>query len=124
MPRKRAAAPSYSTRRRWTATEARAALAALAASGLSVNKFARREGLDEERLYRWRRRIAGERRSRATEPTPAARSSPELIEIRPRAAEPVEIVLVSGVVLRVSERADVAALARLVAALGRPSGGC
>jgi hypothetical protein len=28
-------------------------LDALAASGLSVSAFAEREGLDEERLYRW-----------------------------------------------------------------------
>jgi transposase-like protein len=92
--------------------DARAARAALTASGLSPSGFARREGLDVERLYRWRRELAAEGR-------PAA-PAPELIEIRPRPAASVEIVLASGRVLRVAETIDVAALARLVAALERP----
>ena len=112
MPRRHASAP-YSLRRRWTVADARSALAALAASGLSVGAFARREGLDRERLYRWRRRLSAERRE-PTRPTTA-----ELIEIRPRAVAPVEILLVSGRVLRVSESIDADALARLVGALER-----
>ena len=112
MPKVRAAVP-FSRRRRWRAADARSALAALAGSGLPIDAFARREGLDVQRLQRWGRRFADERRR-------APASSPELIEIRPRRAEPIEIVLVSGRVLRVAETVDVAALARLVAALERP----
>jgi transposase-like protein len=112
-------------RRRWRVPEARAALDALAASGLSVSAFAEREGLDEERLYRWRRRFARERKAEAGAVTPPA--TPPIIELRaaptprPRHAETerVEIVLASGVVLRVAETIDPAGLARLVAALGR-----
>jgi transposase-like protein len=113
---------SYSHRRRWRITEARAALDALAASGLSVSAFAEQEGIDEERLYRWRRRFARERKAEARAVTPM---TPAIIELRaatspsPRGAETesVEIVLVSGVVLRVAETIDPARLARLIAAL-------
>lgn len=115
MPKRRTAAPS-SPRRRWKLADARTALAALAASGLSLNEFAEREGLKVQRLSRWLRRV-GEPDLR---PAPAA--TPKVIEIRPRRAEPVEIVLTSGRVLRVAETIDPAALARLVAALERP--GC
>lgn len=116
MPRSRSRA-LYSRRHRWSATEARSALKALAASGMSVSAFAQREGFDEERLYRWRRRFAREDTVEARTATPA------VIELRPplspKRAEPVEIVLGSGVILRVAETIDPAALARLVAALGR-----
>ena len=120
MPSPQAHAP-YTRRRRWRVPEARAALDALAASGLSVSAFAEQEGLDEERLYRWRRRFARERKAEARAVTPP------IIELRattrpsPRrtAIEPVEIVLVSGVVLRIAETIDAARLARLVAALER-----
>jgi transposase-like protein len=124
MPSPQAHAP-YSHRRRWRATEARAALDALAASGLSVSAFAEQEGVDEERLYRWRRRFARERKAEARAVTPP--TTPAIIELRaatspsPRRAEAesVEVVLVSGVVLRVAETIDPARLARLIAALER-----
>src|SRR5215467_13169931 len=110
MPRPRLRAP-YLLRRRWTLADARAALSALAASGLSVGTFARREGLDEERLYRWRRRLAGEStaQSLATAPAP----TPPLIELRPSPGqpEPIEVMLKSGVTLRVAETIDPSALA-------------
>lgn len=116
MLKPRAAATPASPRRRWKVADARSALAALARSGLSLDEFADREGLQVQRLHRWRRRLADDGRR----PVPVA--APELIEIRPRRAEPVEIVLGSGRVLRVAETIDVAALVRLVAALERP--GC
>lgn len=108
MPR-RSVATAYAIRRRWRVDDARAALATQAASGLSAKDFARREGFDVARLYRWRHQLSAEVRGRQ----PAA----EFIEIRPRDAERVEIVLTSGRVLRVSETIDVAALARIIAAL-------
>jgi transposase-like protein len=116
---------SYSRRRRWRVPEARAALDALAASGLSVRAFAEQEGLDQERLYRWRRRFARDRKAEARFVTPPA--TPAIIELRaatsprprPAETEPVEIVLVSGIVLRVAETIDPARLARLIAALER-----
>jgi transposase-like protein len=112
MPKRRSAA-SYVRRRRWTLADARAAVAALTGSGLSLSAFAEREGLEVERLRRWRRRLAeeGPRRESST--------GAEVIELRPRRAETVEIVLASGRILRVCETIDVDALARLVVAVER-----
>lgn len=106
MPKKRSSP--------WSTADARAVFVEQAASGLSLSAFARREGLEEGRLYRWRRELAGE----AKRPWAAA-SQPAVIELRagPRPAERVEIVLASGVTLRVAETIDPSALARLVTAL-------
>ena len=117
MPKPKSAAP-YVLRRRWKITDARAAITALGASGLSLAEFARREGLEVERLRRWRQRLAEEDRRGASAPAPAR--APEVIELRPRQAAPVEVVLASGRILRVAETIDVSALARLVAALEQP----
>jgi transposase-like protein len=86
-------------RRRWTAADARNALAALALSGLSVPAFAARAGLDAQRLYVWRRRLAGE----------ASSTSPAFIEVRSAAVEPMEIVLAAGYVVRVAPSFDAVA---------------
>jgi hypothetical protein len=111
MPKLRTA--SSPRRRRWKIADARSVFAALDASGLSLADFARREGLKLPRLRRWRHRLHAHEKRRQV-------AAPELIEIRPRRAEPVEIVLASGRVLRVAETIDASALARLVAALERP----
>jgi transposase-like protein len=100
------------TRRRWTVEEARAALEAHSASGLSVCAFARREGLDAQRLFRWRCRLATERWQ---SPTPLA-----FVEVqRARRAEPIEVVLPCGRILRVPESVDVDQLARIADALDK-----
>jgi transposase-like protein len=109
MPRPRTS--SYQTRRRWRSIDAAAALSALHDSGLSVAAFAAQEGLEAQRLYRWRRQLGA--MVHATQPTPA------FVEIQPRQAEPVEVILRSGRVLRVSESICPAALERLVVALER-----
>ncbi|MDQ2766515.1 MAG: hypothetical protein M3Y30_05095 [Gemmatimonadota bacterium] len=89
--------------------EARAALVAVDESGLSPNEFAKREGLDPQRLYSWRRKLGSSVRSQA-----------EFVEVvrpvRPRDAW-VEVVLTSGVVLRVSEAIETETLRRFVDAL-------
>lgn len=95
---------------RWTPAEAQAVLAALDNSGLSVRTFARREGVDEQRLYFWRRRLGGAERGGGAaafvEVTPA-----------PRSLGHVEIVLRSGRVLRAAEAIDGQVLRRIVEAL-------
>jgi len=108
MPRKRSLA-SYLKRGRWTVVEARDALAAQAASGLSMAAFAAREGLKVERLKRWRREL-GDVGAVAAAPT-------AFVEVRRRSPEPVAVVLRSGRVLRVSESIDAEALRRIVGAL-------
>jgi len=101
-------ARSYTTSRRWTAAEARAALAALASSGLSRSAFARREGLDPQRLRAWQRKLGD------------VGARPAFVEVLRRDQERVEVVLTSGITLRVAESIDAATLRRLVDALERP----
>jgi transposase-like protein len=101
----------FRTRRRWTKTDAREALAEQRASGLSIVEFAEKEGFHPERLFRWDRQLS------APAPKDASQSGPQFVEIHRVAAEPVEIVLRSGRVLRVSEDISPAALERLVAVL-------
>jgi len=110
MPRPHGPA-KYPTRRRWTVAEARAALAGLDESGLSLNAFAVRQGIDAQRLYYWRRRLAGN--------DIVAQPPLDFVELRPQRPQPVEVVLRSGRVLRVAESIDSAVLLRLVAALER-----
>lgn len=96
---------------RWTPEEARATLAKQEESGLSPSAFAKQEGLEVQRLYRWRQRLAKEAGRRAI---PVA---PPFVEVRTRRVERVEVVLPSGRVVRVSEDIDGAVLLRLVVAL-------
>jgi transposase-like protein len=115
MPRHRTA--PYARRRRWTSAEARAALAALGKSGLTASAFAQQEGLDVERLRRWRRRLVST--EQLPRPATGPARAPELIELRPHQPQPVEIVLRSGILVRVPETIDPSMLARLVSALER-----
>ncbi len=107
--------PSYRTSRRWTEEEARAALAAHAASGLPMGVFASREGLDAQRLYVWRRKF--ESTGGARMPTP-----PPFVELRASRPERVEVVLRSGRVLRCTEEISSGALRRLVEVLEEEAG--
>jgi transposase-like protein len=95
-----------SSKRRWSADEARSVLERLTASGLTVRQFAERQGVDPQRLYRWRS-VIGEG------------PSPAFVEItRPTSTARVEILLRSGHVVRVSEGFSEEALRRVVAILG------
>jgi hypothetical protein len=101
-----------SSKGRWTVDEARSALECLRASELTVRQFAEREGLDPQRLYRWRSVID-------------ERSAPAFVEVtRPRSGNPVEVVLRSGHVVRVREGFSEEALRRVVAVLGEEAPGC
>jgi hypothetical protein len=64
-----------------------------------------------ERLYRWRQRLSGDGL--------IGEARPEFVELRPAGGEPVEVVLRSGRVLRVSTAIDPSALEQLVAILER-----
>ena len=102
-------------RRRWTEGDARVVLSALKRSGKSVSVFAAEQGLDPQRVYAWRRRLGG------AEPT----TFQELI-VRPSGllsgdgeGASFELVLPSGVLVRVPPRFEPAALAHLLAVLGQ-----
>lgn len=79
--------PSFRQSLRWTATEARDALIAEQASGLSRREFATQQGLDPQRLRLWERKL--------TSRTPSS-AGPAFIEVAARTVEPVEIALPSG----------------------------
>jgi hypothetical protein len=100
-------------RPRWTEQDARNVLGALQRSGKPVSVFAAEQGLDPQRVYLWRRRLG------KAEPTTfqelAVRPVPR-ISITDGDAS-FELVLRSGVVVRVPASFDAAALERLLEVL-------
>ena len=89
-------------------------MAELKSSGLSVAAFARSAGIHPQRLRTWRQRLGDERRT----------TVPVFVEVPRRAGEPIEVMLPSGVVLRVSEVVDPEALRRIAAALSHDETPC
>jgi hypothetical protein len=98
-------------RPRWTEQDARIVLAALEQSGKPLRAFAEEHGLDPQRLYIWRRRVAGGDNTTFRELIVRPSSAPS---VRDADGTPFEIVLSSGVVVRVPPSFDAAALARLL----------
>jgi transposase-like protein len=104
---------------RWTESQAREVIAAQKRSGKSVSRFAAEHGLDPQRLYLWRRRLAAVAESDNT-------TFRELI-VRPSATVSIaesknasfEVVLASGILVRVPASFDAVALVRLLDALGQ-----
>jgi hypothetical protein len=113
---------TYLTCRRWTTKEAKEALSAHAQSGLPLATFASREGLDAQRLLRWRRRLGAEAPEAAMFEEVVGRdvasafggngTSPSSERAR------FELVLRSGLVVRVAESFTADALRRLLDTLG------
>jgi transposase-like protein len=89
----------------------REAVAGHKKSGLSVRAFCAQRGVSEPSFYAWRRELS--QRDRAAM-TPAA----TFVPVQVVADAVVEVVLLSGVVVRVPPATDASAVARLVAALG------
>ena len=112
-------AGSYARGRRWGAAEARAVLAAMDASGLSERAFADREGLQVQRLRRWRERLESKAAVKA--------GVAAFVELGQQAAATaaanrIEIALRSGRVLRAAETIDPVVLRRLVDVLEHDAG--
>lgn len=100
--------------RRWTAQDAGAMLAAAERSDLSLRTFATTHGMDVQRLYHWRKEL---RREPAGEPV----SFEELVVRRGGSEENeagrIEIVLPSGIVVRIGAGFDESTLRRVIALL-------
>jgi len=110
------ARPSWAAGRYWRETDARAALAAHRASGLSLAGFARRHGLTVQRLRWWRQRLT----SPASVTTPAAPQWLPVALLPAPASGPaaaLEVVVRGGQVIRVPADFDPAQLRRVVAVL-------
>ena len=84
-----------------------------ASSGLTVAAFCRGEQLSLQSFYYWKRRLVPA--------SPSPTQGPRLLPVHLLAAAPVEIVLATGTVLRVSPGCDLAFVRALLDALGRPS---
>jgi transposase-like protein len=116
MQKPRPRSSAYLSRRRWTPEEASQALAAWEESGLELTAFAIGEGLDPQRLTRWRRRLSASGSPTFEEFIPSVAMAPiEGNEVPVEARERFEVVLVSGRVVRVPESFDAGALRRLLA---------
>lgn len=103
---------TYLAHRRWTVDDAKEALAAQEQSGLTLRAFATREGLDTQRLERWRRRLATPVFEEVTCPEVVAVTPGEVVDTAQR--ERFEIVLGGGRIVRVPESFDTNALLRLL----------
>lgn len=94
----------------------REVVAAWHRSGLSVRAFCAERGLAEPSFYGWRRELA--RRAQDCAKLPR---SPRLVPVRVVPEAALEVVLPTGVVVRVPAGANPATVAQLVAALGAPA---
>jgi len=99
------------SRARWTAEVARQVLAAWSASGLSRQEFADKHGIHDQRLYNWQRRLA---ETGAGSSVQFRELAAPAVSLDPR----LEVVLPSGVLLRVPPSFDPTAVARLLEVLG------
>lgn len=96
-------------------------------SGLSATEFAAEIGVNENSLRHWGWRMKAERRERESKPAPKVEAL-AFVEIAgpPREPEPpppssapaIELVLASGLVVRVPARFEAEALRRLLAVVG------
>jgi hypothetical protein len=83
-------------------------------SGQSVAAFCAARGVSQASFYAWRQRFT----AHSKEPITSAPPAPTFAAVRVVPGIPVEVVLPTGVVIRVPAGSDPAAVARLVAALG------
>ncbi|WP_438007157.1 IS66 family insertion sequence element accessory protein TnpB [Sorangium sp. So ce321] len=87
-------------------------------SGLSAEKFARREGYKAKQLYWWRWKLRAEGTS---QPSTSSTQAPQFLpvhvvaDVSPVVTEPIEIALPNGRVVRVRPGFDPATLERVLA---------
>lgn len=93
-------------------------------SGLRANEFAAEVGVNAATLAQWKYRLAAEARAEAPSPATAKAAAVSFVEVnaeaepvapeRPAAQSTFEVVLPSGITVRVPSRFDAVALRRLV----------
>jgi len=121
-------------RRTWTLEQKREIVAESLGPALTPTEVARKYSISSGQLYTWRQQVLGGQMTLLSRPTPdfarvemtpapqsqdrpdKQNASPEL----PRRAGLIEIVLPSGVTLRVDAAVDAAALRRVLAVLDQP----
>lgn len=100
--------PRPTKRTRWTANEAQEILNLWKTSGVSLQRFAKQQGVQVQRLHRWKQLLE----------KPAAEAFVE-VPLEPQSRAAVEVVLADGVVVRVCESAGIPLAVELVSALAR-----
>lgn len=90
-------------------------LRALAESGLSRVAFAAQHGIHEQRLYQWQRRLDAVGTAEETPVTFRELPAPAMLD----SARPFELVLPSGIVLRIPATFEPTALSQLLQVLRR-----
>jgi hypothetical protein len=101
--------PDPATHRRWQQR-----LGRFRTSGLTVADFCEREGIATASFYAWRRRLQADT-------APSGVDEPRLVPVRlvtPPPSAPVELLLPSGVIVRVSTDTHLAWLRQLLPLLG------
>jgi transposase-like protein len=88
------------------------------ASGLSIPAFAAKHQLSKSALYYWRHRLAAEAAEAQASPPPSASTALAFVRLEPlaqqSAAEPIEVLLRNGRVVRVPLAFDEGVLARVI----------
>src|SRR5690606_18184510 len=106
---------------RWSETEARAVLEQWRRSGEPLAVFARKRGLPAPRLYWWRRKLSSQAagRSNSTDAPQPVLLPVRVVKAEPGLpAEPIEVELLSGHVVRVRAGFDEEAFRRVLALFG------
>jgi transposase len=120
-------------RRTWTLEQKREIVAESLGPALTPTEVARKYSISSGQLYTWRQQVLGGQMTLLSRPTPdfaqvemTPASQPQDIPdernatpVLPRPAGLIEIVLPSGVMLRVDAEVDAAALSHVLAALQR-----
>lgn len=121
------------TRRIWSADDKRRIVDEASRPGANISRVARRNGVGQSLLYRWRKEAAasGDQAPKFVavalpppEPQPPNPKPRQLIEAVACVARPaslIEVVLVSGHTLRVTADVDPDSLSRIIAALAGKS---
>jgi transposase-like protein len=100
--------------RRWSEREGRAMLEALARSGQTVGEFARRHGLQEQRVRAWTKRFFEAKAPLPTFVPVRVRATAAVVEPKPAG---VEVRLRGGRTVRVEADFNADLLRRVIAAL-------
>ena len=106
-------------RRMWSRSEKQSIVDETLVRGANVSAVARRHGVAQSLLYRWRKDAAGSVRPVSTfVPVAIAASAPPVVApSKPVCTSSIEVVLANGRLLRVGADVDTVALVRIIAAL-------
>jgi transposase len=106
---------SVQRRRRWSAEEKRRIVAAAIEPGAVASEVARAAGIYPSQLFRWRQQLCGPARE-----MPAF--SPVAVVPEPAASSMIEVEFAGGTRMRITGRADPAAVLAIIKALAKGAG--